>query len=365
MQINNTSFINQIITESDLSRLKIGQRLQVEILSNEGNQDEAIISLNGKLVKAKLEAQAQTGDRFWAAVKESGENGLILSRENVSNAALNGLSKEQIVLIMDRGTGFDPGVAKVLANFTDIKSNSTILQPLLKSKNPQIRNLVSLLSDILPDWSKLDGKNYTQLLKYFSALGLDDEKDLYARFSSKNTDLDSNLQSVKANILKIIQDQDNKLSKEEKSSLEAILDEITGQQLWIQSGIKKNAYSLLHLILQDQGRFYNCEIAVESARKGKRMDPEHSHIALQVETPNLGKVGADIMIYENKMQLCILHDEIDVLKPVIQEVQQDVFNNLNALGLQIERVSIKSFKDFPYFQEFLSGKHQSEVDIKG
>ncbi|RNC29728.1 MAG: hypothetical protein AWM53_00345 [Candidatus Dichloromethanomonas elyunquensis] len=362
MQINNAGFLNPIVQDIDLTQLKVGQQLEVEILSTDADQ-EGIISLGGKPMRAKIEAQVQTGDRFWAAIKEAGANGIVLSRD-INASSLNSLSKEQIITLIDRGVGFDPRIAEVLTSFVTSETTPALFS-MLNSNNPQIRSLMSVLLSALPDWSKLNSQNYTQIIKYFSALGLENEKSVYDAFFSNKKDIDFNPQSVKANILKITQDQSDKLSKEERAAIGDILKEITGQQLWAQSGTRKNAYSLLHLLLQDQGEYFNCKIALESSRKGKRMDPEHCHIALQVDTPNLGKVGADIMLYENKVNVCLLHEDIEVLRPVIQELRQDSNANIQMTRLQIEKITLKSFQELPYFQKFLSGKQQSGVDVKG
>ena len=81
MQIGNINLSGQLNQEIDLTRLKIGQRLPIAVIALGDNQ-EGLISLGGKLIKAKLEAQVQTGERFWAAVKENDEKGIVLSKEN-------------------------------------------------------------------------------------------------------------------------------------------------------------------------------------------------------------------------------------------------------------------------------------------
>jgi len=362
MQVNRPGLLNQILPQADLARMQVGQRLQVEILSMDANQ-EGIIDLGGKLVRAKLDTQVQTGERFWAAVKEANENGIVLSRQSLQNPKLDNLNKEQIITLVNRGFGFDPEISETLAKFMEGKGMTAFLS-LLTSNHPQIRNLVALWLSALPNWSKLSGKNSETLLKYFSILGLDDENKMWNSFQTENQTLDLSA-SVKRNILSILQDQTDTLSKEEESALEKIRDSITGQQLWIQTGTKKNAYCLLHLVLQDQGMFYNCEIAMESARKGQRIDEEHSHIALQVETQNLGKIGADIMIYEHRINLCILHEDAEALRPMIQEMEQHAKGQFDRFGLTMERITIKAFDESPYFNEFITGKQQSGVDIQG
>jgi len=364
MQINNSTLLNRLLTEVDLTRLQVGQRLEVEILSNDPNQ-EGMISLGGKILKAKLEAQVQTGERFWAAVKELGDKEIVLSRELFNNPKLESLTREQIITLVNRGFGFDTEISETLAQFGNSKT-AGLVHSLLSSSNPQLKDLLKMFLKALPTWSTLKGTNYVPLQQYFAVLGLENEKLIHDSFRQKNEQAAFEQTNIKINLLKILDDdQADSLSKEERTWLNKLLEDITGQQLWIQSGIKKNAYLLLHFPLQDNGQLYQCKVAVESSRKGRRIDMEHSRIALQVETPNLGIVGADIMIYEDNLNVCLLHDEIDILRPLIEEVYDDTAASFRDLGLQLGRVSLKSLKDDPGFLHFISGRQRSGVDIRG
>lgn len=364
MQINNSTLLNRLLSEVDLARLQVGQRLEVEVLSNDPNQ-EGMVSLGGKILKAKLEARVQTGERFWAAVKELSDNEIVLSRELLNNPKLEGLAREQIITLVNRGFGFDSEISETLTQFADNKT-AAFVHSLLSGNNPQLKELLKLFLKALPTWSTLKGANYVPLQQYFAALGLENEKLILDSFRQKHEHADLEQTTIKLHLLKILDDdQSHSLSKEERAWLNKLLEDITGQQLWIQSGIRKNAYFLLHFPLQDNGQLYECKVAVESSRKGRRVDMEHSRIALQVETPNLGMIGADIMIFEDSLNVCLLHDEIEVLRPLIEEVYDDTAASFRDLGLQLGRVSLKSLKDDPGFLNFISGRQQSGVDIRG
>lgn len=362
MQVNSPGIVGQILPQTDLMRLQVGQLHQVEILSIDANR-EGTIDLGGKLMRAKLDMQVQAGERFWVEVKEASENGIVLSKQNLQHADLKNLTKDQLLTLVDRGFGFDGEILGNLVKFSEGRGLDIFLS-LIASNNPSIRSLMALWLKAIPQWSKLSGQNAEVLVKYFSVLGLDDENKLWRRFQSQNWEEESK-DSVKRELAVILQEQANSLSKKDKAALEKMQEEITGQQLWIQSGAKKNAYSLMHLVLQNDGIMYQCDIAIESARQGDRMDKERSHIALQAETPNLGLVGADIIIFDGKINLCLLHEDAEELAQMVEKLKTSTKDYFAFLGFSLERIAVKSFRDYPYFKEFLKGKPKGGVDIQG
>lgn len=174
---------------------------------------------------------------------------------------------------------------------------------------------------------------------------------------------ESSPQSIKTMLLKML--AENSVLKENKAALQGLLEEITGQQLWIQTGARDNAYALIHLPLQDNGVTYNCSIAVESSRKGEKSDIDHCHIALQVETENLGKIGADLRLYEKKLNICVLSSEIESLDILIHDLYDSTKKNLSDLGFLLDNISLKTFEEYPQFANFIGGKYLSGVDVKG
>lgn len=364
MQINSINLSNNILKDTDLSKLQIGQRFQVEVIRNDKNQ-EGLISLNGKILKAKFAAEVQTGDKFMAAVKEADENGIILSREILSNPRINNLNTSDIILLINRGIGFDSEAANYLNQFVSKNPIAAFLSIIVSDKS-RFNNLKSLFWKIIPRWAELDGLNSKILLQYYKNLGIEYEKNIFENIMQSKNDIvsDDNV-PIKMELMKIASQLNDSISKEERALLDELLAEITGQQLWIQTGTKKNAYCLLHFPLLDNGHLYNCKIGIEGARKGKRIDIAHCHIALEVETENLGLVGADIGIYENNIHIEILNDNTGYLNPIIEKFYSEAVDRFAQLGLNLKHMSIKTYNDSPHFTSFISGKFFGGVDIKG
>jgi hypothetical protein len=361
MQINNFNLPSNMLPDINLSTLQVGQRLLVEVKSIDYNQ-EGLISLNGKLISAKLEAQIQTGERFWAAVKEANEKGIVLIRENLNNPRINNLSKEQVFTLITRGFGLEPDISDYLAKF--INNNSCLLS-LITCENPLLNSLISRLWRNIPKWSEISGLRIDSIEKYYNVLGLNYERTIYESYKHKKGKQKSALLSIKYLILEIISNHRDSLTSEDKAIINQMLDEIIGQQLWIQTGNEKNAYCLMRFPLQDNGFIYNCIIAIESSRKGEKIDINHCHLALQMETQNIGIIGADLIIHENNINICILNDNVSGLGPIVRKFYEDLEKKFAHLGLTLQKFTLKTFEDYPQFSGFIMGKHMSGVDIKG
>lgn len=358
MQISNINLGNYIRNDIDLFKLRIGQRLQVEVINIDENQ-EGFVSIGDKIIRAKVEAQVQNGERFWVSVKEANDNEIVLSRDSLNNTKIN---KEQLIILMNRGFNVDKEISDYLVKFAN-NNLSTILF-LIKMKNPQLNQLTSLLLKIIPKWSEINKSNTNIILEYYKGLGIDLEKTLYESYFQEHKDISINSLSIKIQLLKVLSDN-NSISDNDKAILNQLLEEITGQQLWFQSGVKKDAYYLLHFPLQDNELFYNCKMAIESNRKGQKIDMEHCHIALQVETKYLGIIGADLMIYEDSISISIINNNIEELTPLIQNLYDETENSFASLGLKLKNISLKTHEDFPQFSKFISGNQICGVDLKG
>lgn len=364
MQIQQVNLPFRLLQDIDLSRLQVGQRLQVEVVSSKGNQ-EGFISLNGKMVKAKLEVPVEEGDRFWTTVKETGENGVTLIRDPLQALKMQNLSPEQILTLLNRGFPLDPEISKQLQKF--INSTPTSWLALLKAKNPLFGELIARLWAMIPRLAGLaESAGYGEgfdLESYYHFLGLGYERLLREKYQSKQREMDQS--SLKALLLQILSGKGEvSLSPDEREAVKNMLDDLTGQQLWIQTGSKENAYCLLHFPFQDNGIIYYCKVAAESSRKGRKLDLDHCHLALQAETPNLGLIGADLIIHEQDIRLTILHDEIEELSPLIQELSKSAEEGLAQLGYHLLAVAERKFEDLPQFTAFLAGQQFSGVDVK-
>lgn len=362
MYVNNVNLTGKVLSDFDLSRLQIGQRLQVEVISKGQNQ-EGLISVGGKLIKAKLEVQVEPGERFWAAVKEADKNGIVLSREFLNNARLSNLSTEQLIILVSRGFAIDAEISAYLSEFT--ANDKSYILALLESENPLLRNLAAKLLANIPNWSTLKGTDISDLIKYYENLGLEYERALYENYKNGQNDQKQDNLSLKALLLNILYNNDALQEKRDKNILTKLLEQITGQQLWLQSGAGKNAYCLMQIPIQDNGEIHYCKIAIESSRKGRKVDKEHCHLALQVDTPNAGLIGADLLIYENSIDISLLSDNTDVINPLIQEIYPDAEKGFELVGYRIQKLAVKSFEEYPNFSRFLTGSNLTGVDIKG
>ncbi|HHV64736.1 MAG TPA: hypothetical protein GXX46_06670 [Peptococcaceae bacterium] len=366
MPIDKVNLTSNLSQSFDSLQFKVGQRFLVEVLSKDQNQ-EGLIAVKGKLLRAKLEAQVQPGDLFWAVVKEADDEGIVLSRIDLNKVIIKNFSKEEILLFIKRGLAFDSEVYEYLKRIVE-PSDLTIknsLLALLSSKNKYLQKLVTLIWDNIPKWSQLSGKNVDHLHNYYQMLGIDYEYLIYQEYRGKQNGEIAGQKSLKYYLLQVLSQGTEGLTAAEKANLNNILSEITGQQLWMQTGNGENAYCLLHFPLQDQGQLYQAKLAIESSRYGRQIDKKHCHMALQVETPNMGLVGADLVFYNNKLSICILNDQIDDILPLIQKMEAEIHKGFAALGFQLLQITGKKFAEYPQFEKFIYGQQFSGVDLKG
>ena len=357
ININNSPILNKTV---ELSRLLVGQRLAVEVISTNKNQ-QGLVSFGGKIHPARIEAEVKPGDRFLAAVKETNGQEIVLSRENISGRT-TGLSNQQFIFLLNRGLGLDPKILLLLNQFT--QHTDTALMSILTSRSPYLVNLAKHLLSNIPQWSETNGQNFNYLVKYYNMLGLEHERYIYDLYKNGAGRKETNETSAKEQILLLLRENIGKLPAQQKEYLELLLDRITAQQMWIQTGARENAYLLMHIPLQDNGTIYNCQIAVESSRKGNKIDLEHCHIALEVETENLGKVGADLRLFEQRLQITLLNDNAD-FRSLVENIYEPTKQTFVNLGLTLEQITIKTYEENPHFRNFITGQFVSGVDIEG
>lgn len=366
MPLNKVNLPPSLLQPVDPIQLKVGQRLLVEVVSQDHKQ-EGLISVGGKLIRAKLEAQVQTGERFWAVVKEADEQGIILSRVSLNKAKINNLRNEELLFLIKRGLALDPEIYDYLKRFID-PSNITFtteLLAILRGKNNYLQKLATVIWNSIPRWSQLSGSNFSPLLIYYQMLGIDYEYLIYEDYRNEQDNQGARSWPLKYYLLQILSKHFESLNTAEKACLNEILSEITGQQLWLQTGTGDSAYCLLHFPLFDKGELYQARLAIESSRYGRRIDTKHCHLALQVETPHIGLVGADLVLYDNKLSICILHDHIEEIFPLIQKMEAEIQKGFATLGFSLQQISGKTFVECPQFAKFISGIQLSGVDIKG
>lgn len=345
----------------ELSKLLVGQRLTVEVISSDKNQ-QGLVSLGGRIHPAKLEANVQAGDRFLAAVRETNGQEIILARENISGK-ITGLTNEQLIFLLNRGLGLDPKMFSLMKQFT--QSTDTALMSILISKSTFLESLVKYFWKNIPQWSQTNAQTYNNLVKYYYMLGLEHERDIYQLYKKDPPQKKTEQLSAKEQILILLKENTGRIPSPLKDSLQLLLDRITAQQMWIQTGARDNAYVLMHLPIQQDGMLYQCQIAVESSRKGNKIDIDYCHIALQVETQNLGKVGADLRLFEQKLQICLLSDNPDQLHSLVENMFHSTKEKFTSLAITLEHIMIKSYEEYPQFTDFINGQCVSGVDIRG
>ena len=148
--------------------------------------------------------------------------------------------------------------------------------------------------------------------------------------------------------------------------VENLLDKVTGQQMWIRAGGLDNAFILLYLpFLNQKEEPVPARIAIESARKGSKMDEHHCIIAVQVETQGLGEVGVDALFDNDTLTFRVLTHDLDFMPQLIEEIYPETKDKFAKLGFALRSIETGSLTDNIEFQNFLKGKRRSGVDVRG
>lgn len=290
----------------------------------------------------------------------------ILSSQNkdVEAEQILRLTVGQLNTLLNRGISLNQEIAALMTKYIN-EPNASKLKTLLTNTTAEINPLAALLRNIVPDWSKLNGKQFEAILIYLKRLGLEYESQIPYQLKTMDCDdvPDTVDNSVKSLLLKMV--TADSLQRDNQKAVTNLLEEITGQQLWIQSGNNDTAYFLLHLPLQDNGNVYECRVAVESSRKGLKADVTHCHLALQVETENLNLIGADLNLYDNELSLCLLSDGQNDLESLVAGLSDQIKQNFADIGINLEKISFKSYDESAQFSKFISGQNILGVDIRG
>ncbi len=230
------------------------------------------------------------------------------------------------------------------------------------------------LWEMIPQWSTLRD-NQTKdggaeiLLKLLKALGLDFESRLAnLKLAEKQGDSELNQlkDTVKAQLMELIHSSSGAAGKEGKGGekLEPLLNYLTGQQLWLQSGSREPAYILLHLPVRHQDSVYEARIAVESGRKGAKIDIDHCRIALMLDTPNLGEIGVDAWFFEKTLSIKILSSYPTNISEWLTEMKEEIGGRFNQIGFRLGEIKVEDLTEKVPLEEFITGKRRSGVDYK-
>lgn len=350
----------------DLNQWHPGERVLVEVLSK-GTEGEGVIRLQGQELLAQLETSAQTGETFWAKVGDVNEENVLLIRDPQMAASepLN-VTSQQVQLLSERGLPLHEDFVVLLNAFFSGKAEMTDLL----AKAGQTSSLTQMINKniVLPEWGAfVENNSAEQLLGLLRTLGLNYEQRLFQLLkldpSEQETEKKKIKETLKYKLLQMLEDQEGRANSEE-NLLQPLLREITGQQLWMRTGIQENAYALLHLPLMLEGQPVLIKIALEGGRRGVRIDEQHCRVAFQVETPQLGEIGVDAFFNQETLTLHILTHMPQVLASRIEEVIPDTKEQFAKLGFRLINVDIGDLTQNIEFQNFLQGVHRSGVDVQ-
>lgn len=364
MEINEIH-IPSSLNQNQFNKFKLGERMLVEIISKISER-EGLVRFRGQNIPAFLETNTQAGEKFWAKVGGLKEGGLLLIREASQSKGEAGPSPPQNLLLTERGLPKNPELA------TLIKSFPTAAMEVFNSLFGNLpgtavdEELLVNLKKLVPEWSSLSEENGAErLLDSLKKFGLDYEHRLMQmlKMDTQNKEIEKNSlkDTFKGMLLKIIAGQEGTDSAD--GPLAQLLEKITGQQLWLKTGALDNAYLLLQLPLLDQGEFVPVQIAMESARKGLKMDEQHCRIAIMLETRELGKIGLDAYFSEDAVTCRLLSHDAEYLPQLLERVIPETRVQFGKLGFNLGKIEIGDLEENQEFRHFLQGSRRSGVDI--
>jgi len=379
MQVNNLNSLG-LLNQNLPAKYLPGQLLFIEIISKKPS-GEGIIALEGQEVPALLEISAQAGDKIWVKIQEVAANGLLLVREqktkpvNLADSNNEELIPEDKIKItlLERGLTKDAKIVKIINDFNLDKQKFELLLQNLSQENflsltgKQRENIETIIRAI-PEWADIGTeKGVNQILEIFKTLGLDYEARLNQimklKGENKSNQLQELLSTLKPLLIQNLQNHHKAvLSPELLNSFVEILNQLTGQQLWLRTGDQDNAYVILNIPLRENERIFSAKVAIESSRKRNIMDIKHCHLALQMETEGLGEVGVDLWFYENNLSLRLLTTQPEQTAPLVEQILPLTKERFSRIGFNLLTVNTGNIHD-QEFKRFISGQRRKGVDL--
>ncbi len=336
MQVNNFNSLGLFNQNLSMKYLP-GQLLFIEIISKKPS-GEGIIVLEGQEIPALLEISAEAGDKIWVKILEVADDGLLLVREqkekpgkisDSNNADMIPEDKIKLTLL-ERGLTKDANIVEIINDFKLDKQKFELLLQNLTQENflsltGEQRQKIEAIIRAIPEWAGIgEEKGANQILEIFKTLGLDYEARLKQimklKGENKSNQLQELLSTLKPLLIQYLHNHKAALSPELLNSFEEILNQLTGQQLWLRTGDQDNAYVILNIPLRENEQVFSAKVAIESSRKRNTMDIEHCHLALQMETPVLGEVGVDLWFYENNLSLKVLTTRPEQTASLVEQI---------------------------------------------
>ena len=355
------------VTSTLLKQWHLGERLLVEVVQKT-SEGEGTIRVKGLDVSALLEASTKVGEKFWVKVGNLSRGSLLLIREPLAQKQAEiRIAPQQFKQITERGLPINQEIISLLKNFS--AENTGKLGVLLT--NPQgtpMDGLIANLRRSSPKWEGLSQENGAEvLLESLRKLGLDYEQRILQMMKldpqAKETEKSSLKETFKFALLEALQNQEGD-GRESEEAVTKLLQRLTGQQLWFKTGALDNAYLLLHLPIFNQEALVEVQIAIESARKGGKMDEQHCRVGIQLETQQLGQVGIDAFFHGDSLIFRVLTRDLESLHQLLEDVLPETRTQFAKLGFNLMNIETGDLTQNLEFQNFLQGSRRSGVDIK-
>lgn len=352
-----------------LGQWQLGERLLVEVVQKT-SEGEGTIRVKGQELSAQLESSTEVGEKFWVKVGSLSEGSLLLVREPLieKKGEMQQVVPQQFKQLTERGLPINQEILTLLKSFPT--ANTGILSALLATlQGTPLDALKMDLRKFIPEWNGLSEENGAEkLVECLRKLGLNYEQRILQMLKldgpAKEIEKNSLRETFKFALLEAIQNQEGQELYDADGPLAHLLQKITGQQLWFKTGAQDSAFMLLQLPLLNQEQPMPVQIAIESARKGSKMDEQHCRIALQIETSLLGDIGIDAFFDHDSVTFRVLSHNLPFLPQLLEEVMPETRAGFSKLGFNIKKVETGDLDQFIEFQNFLRGIRRSGVDIQ-
>lgn len=351
-----------------LRQFQVGERLMVEVVQKT-SEGEGTVRIKGQTVSALLETSTQVGEKFYAKVGNLIEGSLLLTREPLLQKQGDiRVPPQQFTQLTERGLPINQEIMTLLKTFP--KANTGTLGALLTSlQGTPLDGLIMNFKKLIPKWEGMaEESGAEKLVECLRKLGLNYEQRIQQMMKldgqSKEIEKNSLKDTFKFAILAALQNPEGMEGHDSEGTLTSLLGKLTGQQLWLKTGTLENAYLLLQLPILNQEQVVPAQIAIESARKGGRMDEQHCRVGIQVETLLLGEVGIDAYFYEDSLTLRVLTHDHQSLIQLLEEVLPEAKTQFARLGFKLSNVGTGDLAQNTEFQNFLQGSRRSGVDIE-
>ena len=351
-----------------LKQWQLGERLQVEIVQKK-SEGEGIIRVKGQYVSALLESSTNVGDSFWVKVGNLSEGSLLLIREPLLEKP-GGIPVQlpQFKQLTERGLPINQEIITLLKTFPT--ANTGQLGALLSNlQGTPLDGLITNLRKSIPNWDGLSEETGAdELVECLRKLGLNYEQRISQMMKldsqSKEAEKNSLKETFKYGLLKALQKHEGLNDHKAVETVTNLLQQLTGQQLWFKTGALDNAYLLLHLPILNHEQLMPVQIAIESARKGGKMDEQHCRVGVQMETQELGQVGIDAYFYQDSLTFRVLTSDLQSLPQLLEEVMPETRKHFAMLGINLTNIETGDLAQNLEFQKFLEGSRRSGVDIQ-